>query len=71
MGEAKRRGTREERIVQSRERAAAEKERKHAEAQAWWDGLTDEQKAEEKEKMKKGKQSLMTAMAIAGLVSTP
>jgi hypothetical protein len=69
MGEAKRRGTYEQRVAQSRERAAAEKERKRAEAQAWWDGLTDEQKAAEKEKLKKGKETLLTLLGMAATVA--
>lgn len=67
MGEAKRRGTYEQRIDQSKARAAAEKERKRAEAQAWWDGLTDEQKEAEKEKLKKGHNTMLTMMSLAGM----
>lgn len=70
MGEAKRRGTREQRIVQSRERAAAEKESKRAEAQAWWDSLTDEQKAEEKEKLRKGENARLMLMQLMGIAGT-
>lgn len=47
MGDAKRRGTREQRIVQSIAREAAEKARKKAEAEAWWASLTPEQREEE------------------------
>lgn len=67
MGEAKRRGTYEQRVKQSLARAVAEKERKRAEAQAWWDSLTDEQKAAEQEKMKKGHNTMLTMLSLAGL----
>lgn len=69
MGEARRRGTYEQRVSQSAARAAVEKERKRAKAQAWWDGLTDEQKAAEKEKMKKGKESLLALLGMAATVA--
>lgn len=67
MGEAKRRGTYEQRVAQSRDRAAEKKERERAKAQAWWDSLTDEQKADEKEKLKKGKESLLTLLGMAAM----
>lgn len=70
MGEAKRRGTYEQRVTQSRERAAAEKERKRAEAQAWWDSLTDEQKAAEKEKLKKGENARLLLLQLMGIAGT-
>lgn len=69
MGEAKRRGTYEQRVKQSLARAVAEKERKRAAAQAWWDSLTDEQKAAEQEKVKKGKDSMLTLLALAGMAA--
>lgn len=69
MGEAKRRGTYEQRIDQSKARAIAEKERKRAAAQAWWDGLTDEQKKAEQEKVKKGKDSMLALLALAGMAA--
>jgi hypothetical protein len=45
MGEAARRGTRDERIAQAQERERAAKEARAAEARAWWESLTEEERA--------------------------
>jgi hypothetical protein len=67
MGEAKRRGTYEQRVEQSRTRAIAREQKARDEAQAWWDSLTDEQKEAEKEKVRKGKASRLKAMQLMAL----
>lgn len=68
MGEAKRRGSREERITQSIEREATEEARKKAEAEAWWANLTEEQREEEIRTMRKRKARLAEGQKVMSAV---
>lgn len=65
MGEARRRGSYEQRKEQSIARSAAEKEKKRLEAQAAWDALTDEEKEAKRKKEKKGSVALGIALGMA------
>lgn len=72
MGDAKRRGTREQRIAQSIEREATEKARKKAKHDAWWASLTEEQREaeikamrEREDRLAKGRQTMAVMHAIA------
>lgn len=53
MGQAKKRGTFEERRQQSIDRAEAERMERQRKAQEWWDSLTPEQQEAEREKRRK------------------
>jgi hypothetical protein len=63
MGQAKQRGTFEERRQQSIDRAEAERMERQRKAQEWWDSLTPEQQEAEREKRRK-RQSGMAAMGM-------
>ncbi len=68
MGEAKRRGSREERITQSIEREATEEARKKAESEEWWASLTEEQREEEIRTMRKRKARLVEGRKVMAAV---
>jgi len=69
MGDANKRGPYEVRVQQSVARKAAKIEKKHAAAQAWWEGLTEEQRQEEKKKAKEARDARLTLLGIVGLVA--
>ena len=58
MGQAKQRGTFEERRQQSIDRSKAEILECQRKAQEWWDSLTPEQKKAEREKRRKCERSI-------------
>jgi hypothetical protein len=60
MGQAKRRGTFEERLQQSIDRNEAERLERQRKTQEWWDSLTPEQKDAEREKRRKRERSAAT-----------
>ena len=60
MGQAKRRGTFEERRQQSIDRAEAERLERQRKAQEWWDSLTPEQQEAERKKRRKRDRSMFT-----------
>lgn len=66
MGEAKRRGTREQRMAQSIERQRVQNERRRQEARDWWESLTPEEKNIERQKRRKARMATNTLLAIAG-----
>jgi len=68
MGQAKNRGTREQRIAQSIENTRLKEEADKQAAKDWWESLTDEEQQAERKKRRQGKQAmrnfhLMTALA--------
>ena len=63
MGQAKQRGTFEERRQQSIDRAEAERLERQRKAQEWWDALIPEQQEAEREKRRR-RSSGMNAMAM-------
>jgi len=69
MGDAKNRGTREQRVAQAIERKKAENEKNRAAAQAWWEGLTEEQREEEKKKAKEKRDARLTLLGLVGAVT--
>jgi hypothetical protein len=69
MGDAKRRGPYEKRVQQSIARTAIEKEKRRADAQAWWDSLSDTEKMSEKEKAKEKRDARLMLLGIVGLVT--
>ena len=60
MGQAKRRGTFEERRQQSINRTEAERMERQRQAQEWWDSLTPEQQDAEREKRRKRERAAAT-----------
>ena len=58
MGQARRRGTFEERRQQAIDRAKAEKQERQRKAKEWWDSLTPEQQESELEKRRKRESSM-------------
>ena len=63
MGQAKQRGTFEERRQQSIDHAEAEKVERQRKTQEWWDSLTPEQQDAEREKRRKRERG-MAAMGM-------
>jgi hypothetical protein len=61
MGQAKRRGTFEERRQQSIDRTEAERMERKRQAQEWGDSLTPEQQEAEREKSRKRERDAATA----------
>jgi len=77
MGQAKNRGTREQRIAQSVERQRLEaeeveraKERRRQEAREWWASLTPEQQAAERRKERKRQDSRMVLAAMMAMAES-
>lgn len=71
MGEAKKRGTYEERVARAIACKQKEKIDRQHEAQKWWDNLTDTEREQEINLLKQGKaRSRKTQMFLASLAST-
>lgn len=73
MGEAKRKGTREQRIASSKERqriadewASQAKALQLQEAREWWESLTPAQQNAERRKRRKARAAANTLFSIAG-----
>ncbi len=68
MGQAKRRGNREERIAQSIERKAQEEAERQRRHQEWWDSLTPEQQEAWLKNRERGRRAmrLFGAMSLLG-----
>ena len=69
MGQAKRRGSFEDRVKQSIEAREAKIEETKRKAQEWWESLTLEQKAAEIEKMQKRERARKRALQLLALSS--
>jgi hypothetical protein len=74
MGDANRRGTREDRIVQIIARKALAEEAKKEEARQWWAGLTDEEKEAQRKKWreddKRKTNARMTLAVMMGIAAS-
>lgn len=75
MGQAKRRGSKEDRIRQYHERMLEEarlreeaRQKAKEEAQAWWDSLTPEQQEKEREEARKKKETNRRKMGTVGTI---
>jgi len=74
MGDAKKRGSYEVRVAQAKEQHAkneaemkAQIDAMKAEAEAWWNGLSEEQKAEENKKEEKRQETMRLMRMAAGI----
>lgn len=68
MGQAKRRGTREERVAQSIERQAEEKEERIRREKEIWEAMTPEQRAAHLARQEKARNALRLVSGIGGLL---
>jgi Spy/CpxP family protein refolding chaperone len=68
MGQAKRRGTREERVAQSIERQAAEKEARIQRDKEMWAAMTPEQRAQHLARQEKARNALRLVSGVGGLL---
>lgn len=69
MGEAKRRGTRDERTAQSIQAARAKEIAEREEAQRWWASLTDEERELELERKRHRAESHSKVMRLFGIAN--
>jgi hypothetical protein len=69
MGQARSRGTREERRDQAVERDRLRREALEAAEMARWEALTDEQRGDERERKRQAHRRVAELMAIAGIAS--
>lgn len=69
MGQARNRGTREDRIAQSVERKRLRREALEADEIARWEALSDEQREDERERKRQRHRRVAELMAMVSVVS--